>query len=191
MYIQKQSNGTYRVWVRRRGRSMSATFDRKADAEAYGRKAETSIEAGATIQFRKIKRTTLGDLLDLYEENVVSGRRYPGQERQRIRHWQATPLARRSLDALASEDFARYRDMRKQAGRADNTVRLELAFIGRLYNLARREWGFDGLRIQFPICRNREAVEPGSGGCCQESFFGFISGCGGILATCGPRMPSH
>ncbi|MVW72871.1 tyrosine-type recombinase/integrase [Bordetella sp. 15P40C-2] len=145
MYIQKQANGTYRVWVRRRGRSMSATFDRKADAEAYGRKAEVAIEAGATIQFRKIKSNTLGDLLRLYEKNVASGRRYPVQERQRIRHWLDTSLAKRSLDSLSTADFARYRDARKRAGRADNTVRLELAFVSRLYNLARKEWGYDGL----------------------------------------------
>ena len=145
MYIQKQDNGTYRVWVRRRGRSTSATFDRKADAEAYGRKAEVAIEAGASIQFRKIKSTSLGDLLRLYEKNVVSERRYPVQERQRIRHWLGTPLTNRSLDSLATADFARYRDSRKRAGLADNTVRLELAFVGRIYNLARKEWGFDGL----------------------------------------------
>src|SRR3546814_5603372 len=75
MYIQKQANGTYRVWVRRRGRSTSSTFDRKADAEAFGRRIEAAIEAGASVEYQKIKSATLADLLRLYETNVIPDRR--------------------------------------------------------------------------------------------------------------------
>ncbi|NYT59637.1 hypothetical protein H0A65_11980 [Alcaligenaceae bacterium] len=145
MYIQKQTNGTYRVWVRRRGRSTSSTFDRKADAEAFGRKIEAAIEAGASVEYQRIKSSTLADLLHLYEANVIPERRNPTQEKQRIKHWLATPLAKRPLDSLSAMDFARYRDSRKRAGRADNTVRLELALVGRIFNLARMEWGYVGL----------------------------------------------
>lgn len=145
MYIQKQANGTYRVWVRRRGRSTSSTFDRKADAEAFGRKIEAAIEAGASVEYKKIKSSTLADLLRLYETNVIPQRRNPTQEKQRIKHWLATSLAKRPLDSLTALDFARYRDSRKRAGRADNTVRLELALVGRIFNLARMEWGYVGL----------------------------------------------
>src|SRR3546814_12786647 len=87
MYIQKQANGTYRVWVRRRGRSTSSTFDRKADAEAFGRRIEAAIEAGASVEYQKIKSATLADLLRLYETNVIPERRRPTQEKQRIGHW--------------------------------------------------------------------------------------------------------
>ncbi|HBT33358.1 MAG TPA: hypothetical protein DEB15_11280 [Pusillimonas sp.] len=71
MYIQKQANGTYRVWVRRRGRSTSSTFDRKADAEAFGRKIEAAIEAGASVEYKKIKSSTLADLLNHYQTHVI------------------------------------------------------------------------------------------------------------------------
>lgn len=145
MYIQKQANGTYRVWVRRRGRSTSSTFDRKADAEAFGRKIEAAIEAGASVEYKKIKSSTLADLLNHYQTHVIPTRRNPTQEKQRIKHWLATSLAKRPLDSLAAIDFARYRDSRKRAGRADNTIRLELALVGRIFNLARMEWGFVGL----------------------------------------------
>ncbi len=121
MYIRKQANGTYRVWVRRGGRSTSSPFDRKADAEAFGRKIKTAIEAGASVEYQKIRSSTLADLLRLYEANVIPERRSPTQEKQRIKHWLATPLAKRPLDSLAAVDFARYRDARKRAGRADNT----------------------------------------------------------------------
>lgn len=188
MYIQKQENGTYRVWVRRRGRSTTATFDRKADAEAYGRKAEVSIESGATIQFRKIKSNTLSDLLRLYRKNVLSKRRHPIQEGQRIRHWLATPLAKRSLNSLSTADFARYRDARKRAGRADNTVRLELAFVSRMYNLARKEWGFDGLQTLSPICKNREVAVRVSVACCPVNSTGSTNGYVGRKAISGLHM---
>ncbi|MFW7342258.1 hypothetical protein V0R37_12010 [Pollutimonas sp. H1-120] len=87
MYIQKQANGTYRVWVRRRGRSTSSTFDRKADAEAFGRKIEAAIEAGASVGYQRIKSSILADLLRLYKANVIPERRNPTQEKQRIKHW--------------------------------------------------------------------------------------------------------
>src|SRR5690606_30918725 len=88
--------------------------------------------AGASVEYKKIKSSTLADLLNHYQTHVIPTRRNPTQEKQRIKHWLATSLAKRPLDSLAAIDFARYRDSRKRAGRADNTIRLELALVGRI-----------------------------------------------------------
>ncbi len=41
---------------------------------------------------------------------------------------------------------AGYRDLRLNAGKSSNTVRLELALLGHLYTTAIREWGLSALR---------------------------------------------
>ena len=41
--------------------------------------------------------------------------------------------------------MASYRDERMKAGYASNTIRLELAIISHLFEIARKEWGMEGL----------------------------------------------
>jgi hypothetical protein len=49
------------------------------------------------------------------------------------------------LANLRGADFARYRGQRLSMGRAANTVRLEIALVGQLFEIARKEWGMEGL----------------------------------------------
>lgn len=60
---------------------------------------------------------------------------------RRVRH----DLAYRTLAGLRGVDFAKYRDDRRAAGRAENTIRLELQIICHMFEIARKEWGMEGL----------------------------------------------
>jgi integrase len=51
----------------------------------------------------------------------------------------------RTLSSLRGSDFAKYRDARLLEGKAPNTVRLELALVGHLFETARKEWGMESL----------------------------------------------
>jgi len=67
---------------------------------------------------------------------------------QRIKRWQQYPLAQRYMATLRGTDFAAYRDARRQQGRAENTIRVELQLASHLFEMARKEWG-------WTVCRTR------------------------------------
>ncbi|WP_027793200.1 site-specific integrase [Paraburkholderia acidipaludis] len=136
----------WRAQIRRGAITLSETFDTQAEAKAWAWDVERQLERGSFIDPRIEKSTTLGELLQDYERLVVPHKRYPGQERQRINRWLETPLATRTLASLRGKDFSLYRDARRKAGRAENTIRLELQLVSRIFELARKEWGYEGLK---------------------------------------------
>lgn len=100
---------------------------------------------GVFISLGEAERLTLAEALDRYYREITSQKRHPKQEWQRIQRWKKEPLAQNFLAALRGSDFAKYRDCRRTEGRADNTIRLELAIVSHLYEIARKEWGMEGL----------------------------------------------
>jgi hypothetical protein len=54
-------------------------------------------------------------------------------------------LAHRHLANPRGADFAQYRDMRHAKGRAETTIRLELALLVHLFEIAHKEWGMESL----------------------------------------------
>lgn len=143
--ITRRGQGQWQVKIRRKGYpAISATFDTRADAERYARDTERKIDQ------RKYKVRTVGedltlaDALDQYEQEVTVHKRGAAQERVRIRYWKAHPYAERSIGNLTTADWRRWRNQRaKQVG--PNTIRLDLALISHLYNVARSESDMDWL----------------------------------------------
>lgn len=63
------------------------------------------------------------------------------------------------LGVLKASDFASFRDARAKEGAAAATIRLELAVISNLFNVARKEWSFEGLAnpieaMRLPTAKN-------------------------------------
>lgn len=145
--ITKRKDSPYwRAQVRRQGyEPISRTFDTKGLAEAWARHLENEMDRGIFIDRRDSERTTLAEALERYRREIVPEKRHPAQENQRINRWLDYPIAKRSLANLRGADFAAYRDARRAAGRAENTIRLELALIGHVFEIARKEWGMEGL----------------------------------------------
>jgi integrase len=136
----------WRAQVRRQGFApQSKTFDTNAEAEAWAREVESEMDRGIFVSRAEAERTTLAAALDRYKREVSSRKAHPAQDYQRISHWSRQPLAHRFLASLKGSDFAQYRDMRRAAGRAENTIRLELALVSHLFEVARREWGMESL----------------------------------------------
>ncbi|WP_321918428.1 tyrosine-type recombinase/integrase [Burkholderia cepacia] len=121
------------------------TFDTKAEAEAWARATESEMDQGRFVSRAEAERTTLAQALERYWTSVASQKRHPQQERYRINHWLRQPLRHFSLANLKGAHFAQYRDERRAAGRAENTIRLELALVSHLFEIARKEWGMSGL----------------------------------------------
>jgi len=135
------------------------SFTTKADAEAWGKITEAEMIRGVFIKRTDAERTTLAEALSRYEKEVTSGKKGADTERVRIAKWKRHKLAQKALGTLKASDFAGYRDARLKDGAAAATVRLELAIISNLFNVARKEWSFEGLAnpieaMRLPTSKN-------------------------------------
>lgn len=136
----------WRAQVRRLGYPpQHRTFDTHAEAEAWARVVESEMDRGIFVSRVEAERTTLAEALKRYKTEICSRKAHPAQEYQRVDRWLREPLAHRYLANLKGADFAQYRDMRRAAGRAENTIRLELALVSHLFEIARKEWGMESL----------------------------------------------
>lgn len=145
--IRKRGPYQWQAIIRKRGfPPQSQTFETKAMAQAWAGELESQMVRGVFISLGEAESTTLARALERYWAEVGSKKRHPSQERQRINHWLKSPLSQRYLGNLRGNDFALYRDQRRADGRAENTIRLELALVGHLFEIARKEWGMDGLQ---------------------------------------------
>ena len=136
----------WRAQVVRRGYPPQyRTFDHRAEADAWARTLESEMDRGVFLSRAEAERTTLADALQRYKTEISANKAHPQQDNQRIGHWLRQDLAHYFLANLRGADFARYRDGRLALGRAANTVRLELALVGHLFEIARKEWGMEGL----------------------------------------------
>lgn len=161
--IKRNDSPYWRAQVRRRGyEPLSRTFDTKVQAEAWARHVENEMDRGVFVDRSEAERTTLADALQRYEREIVPTKRHPAQERQRIARWLDYPITKRALANLRGADFAEYRDARRAAGRADNTIRLELALISHVFEIARKEWRMAFFSIAF-FSKTEKSMEQCSG----------------------------
>lgn len=102
---------------------------------------------GMTVR-QRIRKMALSKALDKYCRTVSVHKRGHLQEFYRINVIKRSSLAEKNMDEITSVDIACYRDIRlstvsDRTGHpvSANTVRLEMALLSALYNLARIEWG--------------------------------------------------
>lgn len=148
--IQEYTNGdgsvSYRAQVRMRGfPHLSKSFSRKTDAKRWIEETKTAIRGGNQVS-TEATRTTLREALDRYKREITPQKKGRRREQDRVTAWMNNPLAVRFLSQLKGADFAAYRDERRADGKAENTIRIELAMISKLYKIAAKDWGMEGLR---------------------------------------------
>lgn len=134
----------YQVQVRLKGElPMVETFNRLTDAKKWAGDTESALRKGDLL-VNEGDRTTLAEALQrrLNELGDKTGKR----ERDRLKAWKRHPLAKRYLSKLRGTDFATYRDGRRAEGKAENTIAIELKAISKLYKIASRDWGMEGLK---------------------------------------------
>lgn len=103
---------------------------------------------GVMVKRQRIIKMSLSKALEKYCRTVSIHKRGYLQEFYRVNVLKRSQLADRFMDEITSVDIASYRDERlsgvsDRTGRpvSSNTVRLEMALLSALYNLARVEWG--------------------------------------------------
>ena len=144
---------------------MTRTFDTKAQAEAWAATIESEIARGLFFSRTEAENTTLDDLLNRYEREIVSAKKGAQIESYRLNRFRESALARRSIASIRGTDLARWRDGRlKEVSPA--TVGREMNILGHVFETARKEWGIplvnpvrDIRRPPAPNARTRRLVD--------------------------------
>jgi integrase len=143
--IRKRFTG-WQARVQRKGFSEKCkTFINRNDAAAWARMIESEMDRGLYLNRTTVESTTLSELLTRYLNEITTHKKGARVEGYRIKAWLNTDLAKRYLSTLKATDFAIWRDNRIQSGVTANTIRLELAVISNLFNIAKSEWGFESI----------------------------------------------
>ncbi len=144
---------------------MTRTFDTKAQAEAWAATIESEIARGLFFSRTEAENTTLDDLLNRYEREIVSAKKGAQIESYRLNRFRESALARRSIASIRGTDLALWRDGRlKEVSPA--TVGREMNILGHVFETARKEWGIplvnpvrDIRRPPAPNARTRRLVD--------------------------------
>lgn len=157
--IRKRGPRQYQARVRILGYpELTSTFATKPEAIAWASDKERDLLRGLDAVADRVHQLTLRDALERYANEVTPEKKSKEQELYRIGVWMNNPIAVRSLAEIRGADLARYRDLRLGAGIGGNTVRLELAVISHLYEVARKDWGLETL--QNPVKAIRKPKLP-------------------------------
>lgn len=118
--------GNHRALIRKRGRVMSKTFSRKADAQRWARETELSLEQ-ADAGLLQTKNATLADLIDAYMEGVVIRSVSTAQALRSLRNSLLGPIR---LKHLNYAHFDRYVEKRLQTAKP-SSVRVTLMILNK------------------------------------------------------------
>jgi integrase len=144
--VYRRGDLQWQAKIRRKGYPpQSRTFEIKADAVAWARDIEREMDRGVFVSRTEAESTTLHEALERYLREVTPRKKGAEAEASRIRRWQSHSLAKSALARIRGKDLAKFRDDRRTAGRAENTIRLDLALISALYETARKDWGLESL----------------------------------------------
>lgn len=137
----RKLRGRWQAQVRRRGIAPRAkSFNKRLDAERWARDLEAEADrSGWVADTRVAEKTTLGELLTRYADQVTPAKRGAVSEKARINSIVRCPIAHRTLAKLTSCDVATYRDERLKCVASATVVR-ELSTISHAIEIATREW---------------------------------------------------
>lgn len=146
---KKQFEAHIRRKIDGKNYSVSRTFPTRKDAEIWADRTEAEMKLGLWKDARKeikVEVQTLADAIKKYKEEVSPLQKGHKQQLVRLKKWEEHKLARLDLSEITGQHIAAHRDERRKEGRAENTIRLELTLLSRVFETARTEWGLPDLR---------------------------------------------
>lgn len=152
----------WQVRVRKKGfPALTKTFRIKAEAQAWAKVTEAEMERGQWRDRTESEATTLAEALDRYAEEIAPRSKDGGfRVRSYIRQWKERKIARLSLARVRSKDVADAIAEMEAEGKSANTIRLHLAVISHLYNVAATEWGMEALGNPVQMAKARKPKLP-------------------------------
>jgi len=151
--IRKRGPYQWEAQIRRKGYpAQSKTFNTKAEAEAWASVIESEMSRGVWTSRVEAEATTLHEALDRYEIEILPAKKGAEPERSVVRTWKDLRLAKRTLASIRSADVAGVRDEWLKHYKPATVLR-RLAVLSHLFNIARKEWGMEGLSNPVELVR--------------------------------------
>jgi len=160
--IRKRGDLQWEARVRKRGQPVQCkTFTTRAKAEAWGKQIESEMDRGVFVSRAEAESTTLAEALERYAVEVSCKKKSGDRERSTITAWRDSRLGRRSLASIRGKDVAQsVRDMETR-GLAANSIRIYLALLSHLFNVARTAWGMESLSNPVDLVKGQRPKLPG------------------------------
>lgn len=154
--IRKHGNG-WQARIRRAGfPDEIKTFTSKAGAERWARAIEGEMDRGKFVSRFEAEKTTFGEIIQRYMDNVTPQKRGCLEETIRLKATLRHRIAKLSMANLTPQALAEYRDDRLRTCKASTVIR-DLAALSSIINHAKREWGF---AIPNPVKMIRKPAMP-------------------------------
>ncbi|MBO9469603.1 site-specific integrase [Endozoicomonas sp. G2_2] len=158
--LTKTEAGRWKAVIRRQGwPTSSKTWRTKRDAEDWARRTEDEMARGIYQNRAPAERMTLSGAIDRYLSDVTPTKKESTQkaEQAKARKLRAA-LGQYSLVAIAPDVVAGYRDEQLADGKSRDTVRLQLALLSHIFEIAIKEWR---VGIWANPCRAVRTPKPG------------------------------
>ncbi|MDR2161667.1 MAG: site-specific integrase [Desulfovibrio sp.] len=144
--IRKRGDLQWEARIRRKGYPVTCkTFNTKADAEKWSRDVEGEMDRSIFVSRVEAENTTLKEALERFVAEYVPRYKHPDVQRYTAGGLMKRKISSRFLAAIRAKDIAAYIQERENEGMSGNTIRLDLALLSRLYNIARTSWGMESL----------------------------------------------
>ena len=164
-FVQRKGPNGRRVWqalVRRRGYpQQTRTFDSKGKAEVWAAGIESEMGRGVFVSRVEAEGTTLTEALGRYALEVSRKKKSGAREAYTIRVWQESALGPRALASIRGKDIAQAVRAFEARGLAPNTIRIYLALLSHLFNIARTAWGMESLTNPVDLIKGQRPKIPG------------------------------
>jgi hypothetical protein len=153
--IQRKGPKSIIVWqaqIRKSGfPTQIKTFKRKGDAQKWARKIESEIESGHWKDTNEASKITFTQALERYLKTVTPQKRPKTQVSEILSAKRLkSNFSKYSLLQITPEKVAAYRDKRFSEKVSANTIRIELALLSNLFNVAKESGRLAILIIPLP-----------------------------------------
>ena len=144
--IRKRGNLQWEARIRKKGMPTTCkTFDTRAEAEKWAREIESEMDRGIYVSRSEAEGTTLREALARYVEEYLPRLAHYDKNIYTAKALQRRSIADKFMSAVRSKDIADFIKEREAEGVSGNTIRIDLAMLSRLFNVARSDWGMESL----------------------------------------------
>jgi len=139
--ITKTQSNTFKVLIRKSGiATQIKTFKTKTDAQKWARLIESEIDRGIFIDRSEAEKTTVGQLIERYIQEVTPLKRSAKSDKQRMLFLKKN-FGHYIVSQLQSKHIATYRDKRLAEGKQGSTVIKEIGSLSHLIDISIKDWG--------------------------------------------------
>ena len=143
----RKRNNRWQVQVRSRQHgSISKSFHKKADAQAWAVEQERLMQIGSWHKDVH-SNTSITDLLKKYQLEVTPQKKEHKREIARLERLIRDPIANLLLNECSPTDAAQFRDRRLSDG--NRAAEYDLVLLRHAWNIANKEWGLEVGRQSF------------------------------------------